>query len=454
MPASIAGLTNIIGKYIKTINTWNTLMGTTLEAQKDEIHTELVGENLQDLYIDLPSQFEGFKSAVSSWISTMIGEVEDLLTDEAYVLENLPIFATDVTTVLLALFDQMVADGDSFKASIVTLAGVDADQSFFVLDEGEADDDYGYVFVTRLLDGVNAPSSLADSHPRYNNLESQLAMSCDILAKVTSSEEGAEVVQIFADSPTQASYTGDAESPGVGPSIINIESSNLLENSHFDSWTVDDPNSWTLAGGVSGTAWEDQSGTGAGPLRMHTAGVTLKQQLTGLTAKQMYFFGVYWVPLAGAGGAGTNDLTVKLRLETSSGGTVWKDFGSQVGDCSVDNAGKVHYGFYAPTILDDLDNFYFCFEYDAETHADNYARVWAVGAAPVEYFNGLGWVFWNWGLTDVNADWPVTTLDQWGDIAVVNGNQGVYQTFFRKAFNIQLPTDGSGSETISDTGAT
>jgi hypothetical protein len=45
-------------------------------------------------------------------------------------------------------------------------------------------------------------------------------------------------------------------------------------------------------------------------------------------------------------------------------------------------------------------------------------------------------------------------LNGYAQIAIVNGNEGVLQTFFRKAFNVQMPTDGTGSHSIADTLAT
>src|SRR5690606_6292625 len=126
-------------------------------------------------------QFAGFQSAVGSWISTLISDVEDVLVDEAYVLENLPISSYTVTSVLNAIFDQMIDDSDTIKSSVVSIGGSDTDQTDFVFTQaGLSMTSSPRVFVTRTLDGVNNPSELVTAHTSYNNVESQLAKSCTV----------------------------------------------------------------------------------------------------------------------------------------------------------------------------------------------------------------------------------------------------------------------------------
>ena len=465
MALDTTDLFTIVGKYIKAVNTWNGYLAA-LETAKGEIFTVLEAEDLEDLYVDLPSQFAGFQSAVSSWINSTIGEVEDLLTDEEYVLENLPISNTDVVSVLNAIYDQMVAESDTIKSSVVSLGGSDTDYSAFQFNNGDAlvTGSRPRVFVTRTLDGVNNPSSLVTAHTRYNNVEGQVSKSCTVFAKCISSSIGGETVQLFASSPFEASYTADAESPGVGPILANAEGNSIsMNNPDFTDWSVDDPTGWTLAGGVSGTDWEDFSSSGDGPLRINTAGVTVKQQITGLTRRTMYFIGAITEPVGSAGG---QTATIKLRVENSTGGTVHKDFGSFTttfqGTNYDNDEGDLYYyqyGFYSPNDTVNLNDIYFCFEHDAESNANIYTKLKKIIVAPVTYYNGLGFTFWNPLVAeDISVD-PLTTsvhtpilVNEYGSIAISNSNAGVIQTFFRKAFNIQLPT--ADSPTIADSLAT
>lgn len=452
MALNVTNLLTVVGKYVKTINTWNGYI-TALETAKDDIYTVLDNENLQDLYVDLPAQFEGFKSAVASWISTAISEIEDLLTDETYVLEELPIFSSDVTTVLNAIFDKMTTDNDTIKSSVVSLGGSDVDQNHTSFTGSRSS---GRLFVTRILDGVSDPSSLVDAHTSYNNVEGQLAMSCDTFGKVTSSSIGAEVVQLFADSPSQASYSTDTESPGVGPTISNLEQNVLsLSNYDFSSWSGDNPTSWTLAGGSAGTDWIDSGGSGSGPLTIDTAGVTVKQQVTGLTRRKMYFFAA----LVSSGVDGTfTTVDWKFRVENVDGATVHKNFGTfQTDYADQSDPTDIYdyvYGFYCPNDDVNLNDIYICLEYDAEADSSLVGYVYKIIVTDVTYFNGLGWTFWNPHEEESTTDIAKSPLlvNDYTSISVSNNNGGVFQTFFRRAFNIQLPT--ADSPTISDTLAT
>ncbi len=453
MAVVLVDVFTVVGKFVKTINTWNGYL-SALTSAKGDIFTVLEDQDLEDLYVDIPSQFAGFQSAVSSWVDSMIGEVEDVLTDEEYILEFLPIFSSDVTTVLNAIFDQMLSTTDTIESSVVSLGGSDVDQNDFTpCISGEGTSSAPRVFVTRTLDGVNAPSSLVSAHTSYNNVEGQLSKSGDIYAKVISSSEGAETLQLFASSPLESSYTADPESAGTGPTITNIEASNIISTNYdFTSWSTDNPTGWTLAGGVAGTAWEDQDSIGTGPLRINTAGVTLKQQLT-LERRTMYVIAAHVRTIAATPG---NETDWKLRIENVDGGTVHKSFGTKlVPDDDADAADVFNYvyGFYSPSDTVNLSDIYFCLEYDAEDGAGDYGRVHRVVVSPVTYYNGLGFAFWNPYAENEGAYTTSPLLvNDYGAIVVSNNNNGVFQTFFRKAFNIQLPT--ADVPTIADTLAT
>ena len=452
MALDTTDLLTVLGKYVKTINVWNGYL-TALTSAKGEIFTVLEAEDLEDLYVDIPSQFAGFQSAVTSWISSLIGEVEDLLVDEAYILEQLPIFATDVTSVLNAIFDHMEDNSQTIESSVVTLGGSDLDYKASTVSPSTAAVIIGQLYATRLLDGVSSPSSIVNAHTSYTNVESQLAKSCTVYAKCTDETTGSEVMQLFSDSPFEASYTADAESPGTGPTIVNVEANNLVTSNYdFSLFSGDNPTGWTIAGGSAGTDWQASGEifTSAGPLRINTAGVTVKKQLTGLTARRSYFFGASY-QLEGSSSTGT----VKFRLENVDGLTIHKDFGSKATSATSENFVTI-FGFWSLPATVNLDDVYICFEYDAEGDAGSYALLNKVVAAPTTYYNGLGWAYWNpanfEGANTVPEPVTETKLTELATMAIVNNDNGVFQTFFRKAFNIQLPT--ADSPTISDTLAT
>lgn len=446
MAVDLTALFTIIGKYVKSINSVYADI-TTLNTLKGEIFAELEAENLEDLYVTLPAQITTMQSSITSWIQTFISNVEDLLTNEEYILENLPISETSVTAVLNAIFDQMITDSETIKSSVVSLGGSDVDQTTFQVAGADTFD----IFVTRLLDGTSDPSDLVTAHSSYNMVEGQLAKSATIYAKCLSEEVGSQSFQLFANSPDEASYTADTESPGTGPTIVDAYSENLISTNYdFTEWSGDNPTNWTLAGGSAGTAWEDESGTGDGPLQINTVGVTLKRQIPNLTRRKMYFFAA-----SARFNGSTPTTTIKLRVESIDGASVYKNFTNVTLGDTADT--KTIYGFWAPGDDTNLNDVYFCFEHDAETDSGSSTLVGTCVVAPVTYFNGLGWAAfngaWYWRY-DGNAEeyTPSVVTDDYGSIAVSNNNAGVFQTYFRKAHNIQLPT--ADSPTIADSLAT
>lgn len=450
MALDSTGLFTVIGKYVKAINTWNGYI-STMETLKDEIFDKLEDEGLQDLYVDLPSQFLGFKEAVGSWISSLIGEVEDILLDEDYVTDELPIFQRDVTTVLNAIYDYMVDNSLTIESSVVSLGGSDTDKASFAINSstgsGYSSTNHGKVFMTRKLDGLSDPSDLVTAHQRYANAEGQLSMSATHLARVISNSEQAEVVQLFSEVDAQAPYGPTAEKPGNGPSITNAVASQLIPaNADFLLWSGDSPNNWTMAGGTVTTDYAKYSGSSDidEALRIKTAGVSAKQLLTGLTRYQMYFYG--FVAFGGFAD-GTDNCTLVATVEdvagsayhTSANLVLADSYTPGLNDIDTDKWGFV-YGFFCPGEDDDLNDFYIKIRMSAQTDTDMHAYIYRAVVAPVTYYNGIAHAYWS----------PVNNPDtnDYGSIAVANNNNGVFQTFFRRAFNIQLPT--ADSSTIDD----
>lgn len=462
MALNLTTLFTVIGKDVKQINEMVTYYAE-LETAKDATYAVMNTAGLQDLYAPLPNLYLGYYGNIAGWIQEIVSHMQSILTDEEFVLDELPIFASDITTVLDALFDYMVTNSSTLKASIVTLAGADADYSRVTFQTGVGSLPVGAigpsVFVSRLLDGVNAPSNRVGANVHYNNLESQLAMSCTVFAKCNSSSPGGESLQLFSDSPEQPSYTYDAEAPGNGGQIVNAESSNLIATNYdFTSWSGNNAVGWPATGGVAGTDWLDSSGSGVGPMRINTAGTYIKQQMSGLQRNTAYMFAAI---ITQAGATGT--ATAKMRIENVDGATVHKAFANLTNADVSDFSGNTGYiyGFYSPDATVNLDDIYLTIEHDAESDAGTYLLIYKVVAIPVVYFNGLGFAFWNPYVdyqSVFNQAFGTTheeiALNGYAQIAIVNGNQGVIQTAFRKAFNVQMPTDGTGAETIADTLAT
>jgi hypothetical protein len=465
MALDFTGLVTVLGKYIKQINVSNGHFAA-LETIKDEIFAQLNTEGLQDVYVDLPGIYQGAYDNVTGFISALIGEATKVLTNEEYVIEQLPISETDIQSVLFALHAYMTANSQSFDASTITLGGADTDTSFSSVGSTSYPANAGVLlpglFVSRLLDGLNAPVSGVAAYHKYINVESQMSEDCTIFAKITASSPGQEVLQIFHNSPSQAFYTNDTPSPGLGPALVNGEAGNLIpQNYDFSQWSGDNPQpGWTLTGGAAGTDWEDESGTGVGPLKISTVGTYVKQQIPGLTRLQSYLFAV---AIRQVGASGT--AVAKLRVENVDGLTVHKNFGNAI--CSDVSDATLQpqwiYGFWAPTATVNLDDIYLSLEHDAESDAATYLVAHKAFVIPVQYFNGLGLAFINpyMDLSDILNQALGVTIEELPlessngvGLAIANDDAGVFQAFFRKAYGVQLPTNDAGAETVNDSLAT
>jgi len=195
-------LFTVLGKYVKTINVIDAYI-TAAEASKDEIFVEIELENLEDAFVGVPGQFESYKSGFAGWIQTLITNTTGVLTDEEYVLDELAISSFDVVSVLNAIYDHMDDADEYITPSVVTLGGADADIASTDIFNGT--ELPPALFVGRTLDGVNSPGNGVTAHIRYDGLESQLARSDTVYAKLTNNDTiGAESAQLFSTLPAVA----------------------------------------------------------------------------------------------------------------------------------------------------------------------------------------------------------------------------------------------------------
>jgi hypothetical protein len=433
-------LFTVLGKYVKTINTFEGYKAVT-DAALAEIFVILETYNVEKHYDPLVGQFDSFKDGVSSMTRTLIGDCTTVLTDRDFVLTELPISEYDITSVLEGLHAYMVTNSEDIQTSVVTLGGADADLAASGVATTEPATPI--LFVGRKLDGVNDPGNGVNGRLEYDNFESQLSKDDTIYAKIESNDLGRETALLYGTLPGESSYGRETELPGVGPTLTSPEGSNLVrENHNFKEWSgVNTPVNWGMTG-VIATDYADNSGVGTGPLLIKTPTITAQQQVT-LQYNRTYFM---------ACSVSTNNYdsltdTVGIRLKTQSGtaivAQVTATMGSATGVCFP-------YTFFSLDDTVDLNNLYVEVEFVSEGHADNQIKIEKVVLSSAVYYNGLAWTWWPPFHTSANNS--QVTLGDRNSIAIVNNDVGVFQTFFRKAYNIQLPT--ADSPQISDTLAT
>jgi len=254
---------------------------------------------------------------------------------------------------------------------------------------------------------------------------------------------GSESVQIFSQLPSYPSYGVETESPGIGPTINSAEIDNLIPNNYdFTSWNGNSPLSWSMSGTIT-TDYSDKSGTGVGPLFLKTQGTTATQQVTGLSHLTTYIMGVVWYQ-----SADTNQ--IQFRIKTLAGTTLGSSSISHVIDALNSDVYAVGYTHFVLDETVDLDDVYAEIEYEVEYTTAHTVTIEKVFIVPATWYNGLGWAY----IRPFSGRHTTAVMTQSGNatMVVANTDGGVFQTFFRKAYNVQLPTADSPS--INDSLAT
>lgn len=456
MALDFSGLMTVIGENVKKIDIFNTLI-SSLETYKDDIYTDMAAEGFQDQYVPLPAQFLSMKNAVSGWISTLISDVTTVLLEPDLVLDELSLYSYDVTSVLNGLYDYMDDNSETIETSVVTLGGTDIHQKAASATVGTfsagtattngivfTSDPPPVLFVSRILDGVNAPGNGVTAHIRYDGIESQLARSATITAEIVGNDTiGGETAQIYSPLTAKNAYLADPESPGVGPILTNPEADNVIATNYsFNAWTGNAPTGWTMSGTIT-TDYLDVSTTGAGPLRLNTQGITALQQISDLEHNRLYFLAVYSSAVANGD---SDDEVIGLKIRTLGDSALITQVTSSVNNAVDLETASITYAFFTLPVTVDLTDVYVEVEYVTAGHANSTIDIRKVVCAPATYYNGLAWVFWPAYHLASNAG--AVPLGHRTSIAISNNNNGKFQTFFRKAYNIQLPT--ADSPTVAD----
>lgn len=442
------GLFTIIGKYVKTVNLWNGYI-SAMTTQKNEIRDAYEAEDLHDIYATVPTVVADAQNGVSRSINALVGNLRNLLLDRDYVVEQLGMSSFSVSDVLNALFKYMTDGSITIDTSQVSIGGSDADFASSTMGQGGNPGQYAEptLFCCRTLDGFNAPGNGVSANIYFSGLESQLARSTSVFGEIIDDREGQERIKLYSSGPETSGYQVQDEEPGPGPQLLTAEVGNLVpSNYNFTSWTGNAPNNWTVSGTVT-TDYLDASGTGAGPLQIKTVGVTAHQQITGLTNNRLYFaIAMLQYSDGGSPGAGT----AKIRFRNAAGTTIGVQrsyaFDTLVDDLGFGMAFTAHH--FPDTV--DLSNVYVEVEHDAEHAGGASLKVYKVVVVPATYYNGLAWAFWAPYQTVNGTD--VVSIGSRMQLTVANNDNGVFGTFFRRAFQFQLPS--ADSPTISDSLAT
>lgn len=447
MALSYSNLFACLGELVERCNEY---VGwyTTLDSAQSETITDYQSAGRYDLLAAFPSIFKGQKQTVLGFVQTVNAQANVLLTDRDLVQVNLPLGGNaSIDAVLKSLFAQMVTDSESITACTVTVGSVTMDT---------ANANAGTVLTTKVLDGVNAPGTGFMAIPGYDGLDSELSYDDSVTLKcVTDSEmsgvtEGSESFQwIGLPKPSMGQWGWESTGSGASKSVAVLNSYAYFSNADFEDFTTNSPDDWTITAGTAGThIFEDASTPHRGDAALKftgdgsTATIAIKQVPSSslpLIPNQRYCLACY-VKGTAATLAGT--LTIKF---IGTGYTASSSEKIELDHTAL--SAQTSYGIesFFINMPDEIpDDLYLSISWGSTPTNAKSVYIDGLAFGPVVYENGVG--------VAIVAGADKFLVGDTGTFTIGNDDAGVFQTWFRKTYGVQMPS--SGSPTRADSLAT
>tara|TARA_Y100000356_G_C11250178_1_gene286576 strand:- start:129 stop:1469 length:1341 start_codon:yes stop_codon:yes gene_type:complete len=228
-------LFEIIGEYVQRINDFVTII-SDLETDRSQIETEMQANSAPiALYSDNTTTFDGFKSAVVGWISSLTSKIQDVLNNKELVLDNFNT-TSGWEGVLIELINDMNDTSQTIQKSVVTIGSITATKT---------NSTAGTVLLDATLDGYNAPTRNSEAYEAYNGVASEMAATSDAMnitcvsdSVVSSINENSESFE-WGGTVGSEVYSADVSGSGEGPSInpLKLNTGSYLTNADFETWT-------------------------------------------------------------------------------------------------------------------------------------------------------------------------------------------------------------------------
>jgi len=446
MALSYTNLFNILGEHVERVNEFRAIY-TTIDTAESETEADYATASRYDLLAALPSMFKNFKTQVLSWISTVNAQATTALTDRDLVLKELPLGgATDVNTVLKYLFAQMILDSKTINRSSVTIGSVTR-----TVTNATA----GTAVTSKVLDGYTAPMTGAMAISGYNGVDSELSFADTVTLRCvsdseTGTSEGAEVFQWNGlPKPSFGQFGWESTGSGTGPSVTCLHSYSYFRNQDFEDFTTNAPDNWTIASGSAGThifentstPYHDDAGlkyTGDG------AQATISITQTPTSSNSLIPLKRYCLSCRVKGEAATLAGTLTIQFE----GTGYTAASSEKIELdatalSAQTSYDLEY-FFINMPLEIPDDFKLVIKVTGTLTNAKSVYVDHLAFGPVTYENGVNVAIIAGATKFLKGDTLVFTIS--------NNDAGVFQTWFRKMFLVQMPS--SGAPNIADSLAT
>ena len=453
MAVNYTNLFTEIGQPVKTINQ---LRGTTLSggggipdlpALQNALEAALVAgtnhemlDTVDSMFVTIKDGMIGFGDLVSDWITRRLTQRDRVLEVLDGIGNN-----TDVQSVLLEIYRDMLDQGETINRSTVTLGAVSADAS----NSGN-----GVVLLDKVLDGVTPPVAGSVPNILYAGEDSELAVKGETMTWTCITDEDSDGVasgeEVFLWQGTVlpvSPFGWRQEGSGVSVNVPTLNTHTIIANKDFDSWSGDVPESWDVDEGVGGTDIVQESLTadvhrGTSALRFVGDGATNPQisqtiPLRLLIPNRRYLLAVY-VKADAAIAAGT----LTIQFESPSGGYVAAGSEQIVlnsAALSAQNAYGLEF-FYINMPAQIPEDMELVIKMTGGLDAGKNVWVDSLAFGPVVYANGINSAI-------VAGSDAFTRSDRFTSL-ILNNDAGVFQTYFRKQFRVQLPSDAL--PTISD----
>lgn len=241
-----------LGKIIGKVNSYNTLMATTLPADRDAIAAEV--STFLSIVGRCQTTYDGAQRNIRTLRQQLASLHDARLQDKTTVLDQLSLVSSSMSGILLALIRDMGTTSNSITANTVTLGSTTA---------ASGNNGTGLVFVSSKLDGFSAPGRGMAPCQQYNGLASQLAVPTETVTlecvaddEIDHVGEGNERWSLKGGAiDDKLGFNTEGSGQGSGVNTSNFDTS-LLQNKDLETWSTNTPGSWTLTTGSAGVTKE------------------------------------------------------------------------------------------------------------------------------------------------------------------------------------------------------
>ena len=445
MAINYANLFAELGEIVEAVNTLvnsGTDWLDQLETAFTEISAQYTGNVREDLLDNVNTVINGVKTSVLASAGSIATLATTRLQDRTTILDELPQLGnnTAVQTILTELIRQMKDDSESIQQSVLS--------TFIVTVTDSAGANTGSVAGHNILSGVAKPHSDWSANMDYQGVASDLfydnemfTFTCINDSESGSAKEGDESFTLTGELAKTTPWKRDQIGSGLGPTVkpLNGPTNNFIKNADFELFSpANVPENWTIKSGLAGTDIIEVSGStdvhhGKRALKLVADGTTIPMQLEQDFAATV--------------------LTPNSRLVM----IVWaKDDGFALGDLDIDLIDDSTGSSYLSLLSEGLSGLTTSYALYAGTAAvgttvpDSLTLRLALTGTPtsgkqiwIDYI-GLGIPTYHGGTGFyVYAGADRFLKNDRFKIQPVYTSEGVFQSFFREYYHVQLPKSGS-----------